>query len=95
MESYDFPKKSTNKNVAFKSTQKNYVNMIFECDASRLAIYISLGHHNNIFFLKSQKNQESGNKKKTLYRQEGPDIHFGRFLGPVFATRDLQNDMFR
>ena len=51
MESYDFSIKSTKKkNVAFNSTHKNDVNMIFERDASRLAIYISLGHRDNICF---------------------------------------------
>ena len=35
-------------------------------------------------------------KKKdwSLYRQEFPEISFARFLVPIFATRDLQNDMF-
>ena len=30
----------------------------------------------------------------SLSRQEVPEIHFGWFLDVVFATRDLQNDMF-
>ena len=64
--------------------------MIFECDASRLAICISWGHRDNNFFSKIHK------KKDYLapYRQKVSGIHFGRFLVLVFATRDLQNDMF-
>ena len=81
--------------------------MIFECDAPRLAIHISLGHRNNSFFFsKIHKTsdlfvigfdpvgQKSENKNLSLYRQEVPDIHFDRCLVLVFATRDLQNDMF-
>ena len=48
MESYDFSINSTRKIVAIKGTEKNYVNMIFKRDASRLAIYISLWHRDNI-----------------------------------------------
>ena len=74
MESYDSPIKSTTKIVAFKGTRKNDVNMIFECDASRLAIYISLGHHGNFFFLKFIKKTEIWKKRKSTYRQQVPGI---------------------
>ena len=53
MESWDFSIKSTNKIVAFRGTQKNDVNMILDCNASRLAIYINLGHRDNIFFFET------------------------------------------
>ena len=46
--------------MAIKGTQKNDVNMFCESDASRLAIYISLGHRDTIYFLgNSQTNQKS------------------------------------
>ena len=50
MKSYDFTVKSIEEIVAFKGTQKNDVNMFCESDAPRLAIYISLGHRDTIFF---------------------------------------------
>ena len=70
--------------------------MIFERDASRLAIYISLGHRDNIFFclgeiINKSKNQE---KQKSLYRQEVPELILTSFLVQVFATQDLQNHIF-
>ena len=47
--------------VAFKGTQKNNVNMIFECDASRLAIYISWGHRDTVVcFWNSSKKSKNG-----------------------------------
>ena len=83
--------------VAFKGTQKNNVNMFCESDTPRLAIYISLGHRDTFFFFFSKNHKKFKNlekKNKSLYRQEVPGIHFGWFLDVVFATRDLQNDMF-
>ena len=94
MESYDFSIKSTKKIVAFNSTQKNNVNMIFECDASRLAIYISLGHRDTILFLNFTKKTKTMKIWKSLYRQKVPELIGGWFFILVFATRDLQNDMF-
>ena len=81
MESYDFSIKSKNKNVAFNTNQKNDVNMIFECDASRLAIYISLGHRDNLFvfflfFFEIHKNSK-------IWKNEN------HFIGKKFLTSVL------
>ena len=66
MKSYDFTVKSIEEIVAFKGTQKNDVNMFCESDAPRLAIYISLGHRDNIFFfqkfIKIQKSSKQGSR---------------------------------
>ena len=94
MESYDFTMQSIKKNVAFKGTQKNDVNMFCESDAPRPAIYISLGHRDTIFFLKITKKSKIVKERKSLYRQEVLGIHFDRFLVVFSATRDVQNDMF-
>ena len=59
MESHDFAIKST-KQLWRLGTQKNNVNMIFECDASRLVIYISWGHRDTVVcFWKSSNNSEN------------------------------------
>ena len=79
--------------------------MIFECDASRLEIRISLGHRNNNFFSKVHKNIDvlasdlkpcvkSQKKNLSTYRQKISEIILGCFLVVVFATRVLQNDVF-
>ena len=44
------------------------------------------------FFKKMSKIRK---ENLSLSRQEVPEIIFGRFLVVVFATRVLQNDMFR
>ena len=83
--------------------------MIFECNASRLAIHISLGHRNSNFFLKNHKKYDllaSGltdffkkmskirKENLSLSRQEVTEIMLVGFLDVGFATRVLQNDMF-
>ena len=82
--------------------------MIFTCNASRLAIYISWGHRNNNFFsnihlkndflppdLSPLDKSVSKIKKKnlSLYRQKVPKSCLGRFMGIVFEESVSQNSI--
>ena len=84
--------------------------MIFTCNASRSAIYISWGHRNSSFFFSKihkmidslapdlhplvNKLSKVIKKNLSLYVQEVPESRFARFLGIVFEESISQKYMF-